>query len=168
MDYFQLIVLLHCPFYVKVTLLHHSQLCRLIWCLGPYIQSIAQSAPRLQPSCNAALMAAASTAQLLLAGLQAVYHGFGVTVEPSQLTPISGAPVADAMADVLAEPSFTVSCCGALLCCVVLCCVVLCCVVLCCVVLCCVVLCCVVLCCVVLCCVVLFGQYAHVQDHIIA
>ena len=40
--------------------------------------------------------------------LQAVYHGFGITVLPSALVPMNGKPIEDALTRVLQEPAFVV------------------------------------------------------------
>ena len=42
-------------------------------------------------------------------GVQAEYHGFGVTVLPAQLVPVSREPIYNAVSRVLSEPAFLVS-----------------------------------------------------------
>lgn len=49
-------------------------------------------------------------AERLDVGMQAVYHGFGVTVLPAQLAPVSKEPIYNAVSRVLSEPAFLVDC----------------------------------------------------------
>lgn len=40
--------------------------------------------------------------------LQGEYHGFGLTVDPSKLSPVNSKPLQAALMRILTEPSFTV------------------------------------------------------------
>lgn len=40
--------------------------------------------------------------------LQPEYHGFGVTVNPNKLSPVSGRPVQEALTKVMTDPAFQV------------------------------------------------------------
>lgn len=40
--------------------------------------------------------------------LQPEYHGFGVTVSPNKLSPVSGRPVQEALTKVMTDPAFQV------------------------------------------------------------
>ena len=49
------------------------------------------------------------TGQNLSLSFQAEYHGFGLTVDPSKLSPVNSKPLKAALMRILDEPAFTVS-----------------------------------------------------------
>ncbi len=49
------------------------------------------------------------TGQNLSLFIQAEYHGFGLTVDPSKLSRVNSKPLQAALTCILEEPSFTVS-----------------------------------------------------------